>query len=97
MLDGDTGYVYVMQFDNETCGGFVEAIEDLESQGMKQLVIDLRNNPGGLVDEAALRKGLMVSAGDYGRPWFGQLMAGPQMLAYLVELNVWMERYHLSV
>ncbi len=51
----------------------------------------------GLVDEAALRKGLMVSAGDYGRPWFGQLMAGPQMLAYLVELNVWMERYHLSV
>ncbi len=52
MLDGDTGYVYVMQFDNETCGGFVEAIEDLESQGMKQLVIDLRNNPGGVLDAA---------------------------------------------
>ena len=41
--------------------------------------------------------GMLVSAGDYGRPWFGQLMAGPQMLAYLVQLNVWMERFHLTV
>ena len=45
----------------------------------------------------ALREGLLTSAGDYGRPWFGQLMAGPQMLAYLVQLNVWMERFHLTV
>ena len=50
-----------------------------------------------LVDENALRAGMLVSAGDYGRPWFGQLMAGPQMLAYLVQLNVWMERFHLTV
>ena len=28
---------------------------------------------------------------DYGRPWFGQLMAGPQMLAYLLQVNTWME------
>lgn len=32
---------------------------------------------------------------DYGRPWYGQLMAGPQMLAYLLQINEWMERYHL--
>ncbi len=50
-----------------------------------------------LVNARALRKGLLTSAGDYGRPWFGQLMAGPQMLAYLVQLNVWMERFHLTV
>lgn len=30
---------------------------------------------------------------DYGRPWFGQLMAGPQMLAYFLQVNCWMERY----
>lgn len=30
---------------------------------------------------------------DYGRPWFGQLMAGPQMIAYLLQVNCWMERY----
>ena len=49
-----------------------------------------------LVDEDALRAGLLSDAGDYGRPWFGQLMAGPQMLAYLIELNVWMERYGIT-
>ena len=50
-----------------------------------------------LVDAGALRAGLLTSAGDYGRPWFGQLMAGPQMLAYLIQLNGWMERFQLSV
>ncbi len=50
-----------------------------------------------LVNARALREGLLTSAGDYGRPWFGQLMAGPQMLAYLVQFNVWMERFHLTV
>ncbi len=32
---------------------------------------------------------------DYGRPWYGQLMAGPQMIAYLLQIDYWMERYHL--
>ncbi len=30
---------------------------------------------------------------DYGKPWFGQLMAGPQMVAYLLQLNDWFEVY----
>lgn len=30
---------------------------------------------------------------DYGRPWYGQLMAGPQMLAYLLQINYWMKKY----
>lgn len=34
---------------------------------------------------------------DYGKPWYGQLMAGPQMLAYLLQVNYWMEKYKLSV
>ena len=50
-----------------------------------------------LVDEKALRAGLLSDAGDYGKPWFGQLMAGPQMLAYLIQINEWMSRYHLTV
>lgn len=57
-------------------------------------------NPGApihsLVDVKALNDGLLKDAGDYGRPWFGQLMAGPQMIAYLIELNIWMERFRLS-
>ncbi len=34
---------------------------------------------------------------DYGKPWYGQLMAGPQMLAYMLQLNYWMEKYKLHV
>ena len=49
-----------------------------------------------LVDAQTLEDGLLRDAGDYGRPWFGQLMAGPQMIAYLIELNIWMERFGLS-
>lgn len=30
---------------------------------------------------------------DYGRPWYGQLMAGPQMIAYLLQVNYWMKKY----
>lgn len=34
---------------------------------------------------------------EYGRPWFGQLMAGPQLMAYFIQLNYWMKKYHLSL
>ena len=33
---------------------------------------------------------------DYGKPWFGQLMAGPQMLAYFLQINHWMEFYRVG-
>lgn len=50
MLSGNVGYVMVSQFDTVTADQFKAAIDDLEAQGMKKLVIDLRNNPGGVVD-----------------------------------------------
>jgi len=33
---------------------------------------------------------------NYGTPWYGQLMAGPQMLAYLLQIDYWMRKYHLN-
>lgn len=33
---------------------------------------------------------------DYGKPWFGQLMAGPQMLAYFLQVNYWMKHYGIG-
>lgn len=44
-------------------------------------------------------KGLLNQNFDYGKPWFGQLMAGPQLLAYLLQINFWLLRYniHLSI
>ena len=34
---------------------------------------------------------------ELGRPWFGQLMAGPQLMAYFIQINYWMQKYHLSI
>ena len=39
----------------------------------------------------------LLSPSDYGRPWYGQLMAGPQMLAYILQVNFWMEHYHIRI
>lgn len=32
---------------------------------------------------------------DYGKPWYGQLMAGPQMLAYILQISYWLKKYDL--
>ncbi len=34
---------------------------------------------------------------DYGKPWFGQLMAGPQLLAWILQLDGWLKEYRLAV
>ena len=39
--------------------------------------------------------GLLGQTFDYGRPWFGQLMAGPQLLAYLLQINFWLAHYQI--
>ena len=39
----------------------------------------------------------LKSPKEYGRPWFGQLMAGPQLMAYFIQMNEWMEKYHLTI
>ena len=46
------GYVQITQFSERTGDEFTAALEGLEQQGLKALVIDLRNNPGGLLDAA---------------------------------------------
>ncbi len=47
MKEDQIGYIAVSGFEKVTSHQFEEALEDLKSQGMKSLVIDLRNNPGG--------------------------------------------------
>lgn len=50
LLDNNIGYLSISQFEEVTTKQFKAAVEDLRSQGMKGLVIDIRNNPGGLLD-----------------------------------------------
>ncbi|GGN93030.1 S41 family peptidase [Saccharibacillus kuerlensis] len=50
MEDGSVGVIEVTQFSSNTGDRFKEELKKLEQQGMKGLVIDLRNNPGGLLN-----------------------------------------------
>lgn len=34
---------------------------------------------------------------DYGKPWFGQLMCGPQLMAYMLQINYWLDKFKLSI
>ena len=53
MLDSYTGYIRITSFMNEnTTEDFKNEIEELKGQGMKGLIVDLRDNPGGLLSEA---------------------------------------------
>ena len=52
MLIDDVGYIRVTQFAEKTVEEFAKAYEELEAQGMKRLVLDLRDNPGGLITTA---------------------------------------------
>lgn len=49
MLDNSIGYIIVNEFDKVTTQQFKNAYNDLKSQGMKGLIIDIRSNPGGLL------------------------------------------------
>ena len=49
---GGIGYLRILQFARDTPGRLDTALSKLSSEGMTSLVIDLRNNPGGIVDSA---------------------------------------------
>lgn len=52
MLDNSIGYLKIPSFDEDTAKGFKDKVAELQKQGAKKLIIDLRNNGGGIVDEA---------------------------------------------
>ncbi len=64
MIDDKTGYVKVNRFARTTAQEVEEALNDLEGEGMKQLVLDLRNNGGGLLDQAVNIVDLFISSRD---------------------------------
>lgn len=63
MLEDNIGYVAVSSFYEVTADQYIAAVKDLESQGMEGLVVDLRDNGGGLLDIAVDMLDFMLPAG----------------------------------
>lgn len=58
------GYIMLRQFNEKSDQQFDEALGDLESNGMKGLILDLRDNPGGLLDVAVEIGSRFIEKGD---------------------------------
>lgn len=52
MLTPDTGFLWITDFSRSTGGEVARALADLREQGMRRLILDLRGNGGGLLDQA---------------------------------------------
>jgi len=63
MLEDGIGYLRIESFDRVTVSQFSEAYLDLRNQGMQGLVIDLRNNPGGLLETVVHIGNLLLPQG----------------------------------
>lgn len=66
----------------------------------KAMLLEIISNPNAPIltfaDKSALET-LCTQSSDYGKPFFGQLMAGPQFIGYLIQLNAWFEEYHIHI
>lgn len=51
MINNNIGYIQVTMFDENTAKNFTDKLNELQGKGMKSLIIDLRGNPGGLLNE----------------------------------------------
>lgn len=81
MLDEKIGYIAVSAFEEVTKQQFRDALNDLEKQGQESLIIDLRNNGGGLLDTAVDMLDRLLPEG---------------MVVYIQDRNGKKEEYHSS-
>jgi len=65
---------------------------------MLQTILDNKASPLLNIIDPSFAKELLASKGAaYKNPWFGQLMTGPQLIAYLVQFNIWLEEYKVQL
>jgi len=70
--------------------------EALLKERVRAILSDSSQPIHALIDTEKTEKFLQLP-GEYGKPWYGQLMAGPQMLAYVLQMNHWLKRYQVKL
>ncbi|NPV70142.1 MAG: asparagine synthase (glutamine-hydrolyzing) [Firmicutes bacterium] len=68
---------------------------------VRSRVLDILDDPASpllpLVDAEAVRHFANSDAGTFNLPWYGQLMTGPQLLAYLIQVDTWLRDYRVMI
>ncbi|MEN9508599.1 MAG: carboxyl-terminal processing protease precursor [Gemmatimonadota bacterium] len=93
MLDERTGYLPLQRFSEQTTSDIAEGVQALRKQGAKGIIIDLRGNPGGILEEAFAMSNLFLPRGKEllsvrGRGEFQQFVAQEDPMAPDVPLVV---------
>ncbi len=101
MIDPQVGYVPLERFSEQTTSDIVEAVTSLRKQGAKGIVIDMRGNPGGILEEAFAMSNLFLPKGKEllsvrGRGDFQKFVANNDPLAPDVPLVVLVDGYSAS-
>ena len=64
VLEGDVGYIEICQFSGDDVNGFRAAIAELQAANVRGLIVDLRNNPGGLLTHVVEIADLLLPEGE---------------------------------
>lgn len=61
-------------------------------------ILDKKSSPiHEIIDEKVVREIIDSRGESYKTPWYGQLMTGPQLIAYLIQINIWLEEYNINI
>jgi asparagine synthase (glutamine-hydrolysing) len=67
-------------------------------QDIMRSILNDKNSPIlQLVDEKQLRAIVETEGKSFGKPWYGQLMTGPQLIAYMIQIDIWMRKYNVKI
>lgn len=72
---------------------YLATVKDMLTKIMNDSNAPINN----LLNRNYILKILETDGKAFTRPWFGQLMTGPQLMAYLCQVNMWLERYNPSI
>ena len=64
---------------------------------VKKILLEILENPNSpilnFIDKDVVLEIVNTDGKSFTRPWFGQLMTGPQLMAYLIQVNMWLKKY----
>jgi len=70
--------------------------EKVLAKNLRNIISDPNSPIMSFIDEKKVLSFVEAPA-EYGKPWFGQLMAAPQLMAYMIQVNYWLEKYNPAV
>lgn len=68
---------------------------------VKSMLTDIMNNKNApihnIINNNFIKEVLETDGKNFVNPWFGQLMTGPQFMAYICQVNMWLEKYQIKI